>query len=514
MRESGILMHITSLPAPYGIGTMGKDAYAFVDFLVRAGQRYWQILPLTPTGYGDSPYQSLGACAGNHYLIDLDRLADEGLLKKEEIQNIPWGSNPARVDFGAMYAHRMNVLRQAFQRFTPDGAYETFVEQNRSWLEDYALFTALKDTLGGKPWLDWPEALRLRKADALAEKRRELSDEIRLQYFVQYEFDRQWKALRSYANAKGVRIIGDVPIYVPLDSADVWANPELFQLDAHNAPTAIAGCPPDAFAEDGQAWGNPLYNWNFHRATDYAWWVSRMWYSFKLYDVVRIDHFRGFDEYFSIPADAKTARGGHWEKGPGMELFNSIRRHLGNVSVIAEDLGLMTDGVRALVRDSGYPNMKVLQFAVDPADVGGANDYWPHNYNSNCVVYTGTHDNETLAGWYAGLSIEAKTQVRNYLSDYYTPDDRMYKVLINLAMTAVAKDCIVPIQDHLGLGNEARMNQPGTVGFNWRWRLTPGQVTDALAQELLAMAKRTARANWDTLPKKTPKDTDADKAEK
>jgi len=306
--------------------------------------------------------------------------------------------------------------------------------------------------------------------------------------------------------------VGDIPIYVSPDGADVWAHPELFQLDAHNAPTAIAGCPPDAFAEDGQVWGNPLYNWNFHRGTDFAWWVSRMWYSFKLYDVVRIDHFRGFDEYFSIPADAKTARGGHWEKGPGMELFNSIRRHLGNVSVIAEDLGLMTDSVRALVRDSGYPNMKVLQFAVDPADVGGANDYWPHNYNSNCVVYTGTHDNETLAGWYAGLGMEAKTQVRNYLSDYFTPDDQIYKVLINLAMTSVAKDCIIPIQDHLGLGNEARMNHPGTVGFNWRWRLTPGQLTDALAQELLAMAKRTARANWDTLPKK--KDTDADKTEK
>ena len=436
------------------------------------------------------------------------------MLTREECDGVSFGDNPAKVDFDKLHEHRFALLRKAYERsgISANPDYQNFIRDNGWWLNDYALFMALKTFFHDQPFRAWPEDIRMHWGFALEHYNRELYFDIEFQKYMQFKFNQQWSRLKAYANGKHIQIVGDIPIYVSPDGADVWAHPELFQLDAHNAPTAIAGCPPDAFAKDGQAWGNPLYNWNFHRGTDFAWWVSRMWYSFKLYDVVRIDHFRGFDEYFSIPADAKTARDGHWEKGPGMELFNSIRRHLGNVSVIAEDLGLMTDGVRALVRDSGYPNMKVLQFAVDPADVGGANDYWPHNYNSNCVVYTGTHDNETLAGWYAGLSIEAKTQVRNYLSDYYTPDDRMYKVLINLAMTAVAKDCIVPIQDHLGLGNEARMNQPGTVGFNWRWRLLPGQLTDALAQELLAMAKRTARANWDTLPKK--KDTDADKTEK
>lgn len=516
-RYAGVLLPVTSLPSKYGIGCFDQAAYDFVDWLQKAGQRYWQILPLGATSHGssdDSPYQAYSAFAGNPYLISLDALVEEGVLTREECDGVSFGDNPAKVDFDKLHEHRFALLHKAYERsgISADADYQNFIRDNGWWLNDYALFMALKTFFHDQPFRAWPEDIRMHWGFALEHYNRELYFDIEFQKYMQFKFNQQWSRLKAYANGKHIQIVGDIPIYVSPDGADVWAHPELFQLDEHNAPTAIAGCPPDAFAKDGQAWGNPLYNWNFHRATDYAWWVSRMWYSFKLYDVVRIDHFRGFDEYFSIPADAKTARGGHWEKGPGMELFNSIRRHLGNVSVIAEDLGLMTDGVRALVRDSGYPNMKVLQFAVDPADVGGANDYWPHNYNSNCVVYTGTHDNETLAGWYAGLSIEAKTQVRNYLSDYYTPDDRMYKVLINLAMTAVAKDCIVPIQDHLGLGNEARMNQPGTVGFNWRWRLLPGQLTDALAQELLAMAKRTARANWDTLPKK--KDTDADKTEK
>lgn len=516
-RYAGVLLPVTSLPSKYGIGCFDQAAYDFVDWLQKAGQRYWQILPLGATSYGssdDSPYQAYSAFAGNPYLISLDALVEEGVLTREECDGVSFGDNPAKVDFDKLHEHRFALLRKAYERsgISANPDYQNFIRDNGWWLNDYALFMALKTFFHDQPFRAWPEDIRMHWGFALEHYNRELYFDIEFQKYMQFKFNQQWSRLKAYANGKHIQIVGDIPIYVSPDGADVWAHPELFQLDAHNAPTAIAGCPPDAFAKDGQAWGNPLYNWNFHRGTDFAWWVSRMWYSFKLYDVVRIDHFRGFDEYFSIPADAKTARDGHWEKGPGMELFNSIRRHLGNVSVIAEDLGLMTDGVRALVRDSGYPNMKVLQFAVDPADVGAANDYWPHNYNSNCVVYTGTHDNETLAGWYAGLSIEAKTQVRNYLSDYYTPDDRMYKVLINLAMTAVAKDCIIPIQDHLGLGNEARMNQPGTVGFNWRWRLLPGQLTDALAQELLAMAKRTARANWDTLPKK--KDTDADKTEK
>ena len=508
-RYAGVLLSVTSLPSGHGIGCFDQAAYDFVDWLVKAGQRYWQILPLGATSHGssdDSPYQAYSAFAGNPYLISLDALAEEGLLTREECDSADFGDDPGRVDFDKLHAHRFALLRKAYRRSNASARedYRNFVRDNSWWLDDYALFMALKDFFHDQPFRQWPEDIRMHWDFALEYYNKKLYFDVEFQKYMQFEFDRQWSRLKAYANRRHIQIVGDIPIYVSPDGADVWAHPELFQLDGHNAPTAIAGCPPDAFAEDGQVWGNPLYRWEQHRATGYEWWVSRMWYSFRLYDVVRIDHFRGFDEYFSIPADACTAKGGHWEKGPGMELFHTIRSRLGDVSVIAEDLGLMTDSVRALVRDSGYPNMKVFQFAVDPADVGAANDYWPHNYHSNCVAYTGTHDNETLAGWYAGLSPAAKRQVRNYLGDHYTPEEQIYKSIINLVMTTVAKDCIVPIQDHLGLGNEARMNQPGTVGFNWRWRLLPGQLTDALAQELLAMAKRTGRANWDALEKKKP----------
>ena len=485
MRESGILMHITSLPAPYGIGTMGKDAYAFVDFLVRAGQRCWQILPLTPTGYGDSPYQSLGACAGNHYLIDLDTLAEEGLLKKEEIRNIPWGSNPKRVDFGAMYAHRMAVLRLAFQRFTPDEAYETFVEQNRSWLEDYALFTALKDTLGGKPWLDWPEALRLREADALAEKRRELSEEIRLQFFAQYEFDKQWKALRSYANAKGVRIIGDVPIYVPLDSADVWANPELFQLDESRHPEQVAGCPPDSFTADGQLWGNPIYDWKKMAQTRYSWWIQRLAAAGKLYDVIRLDHFRGFESYWSVPAGDTTARNGKWVKGPGMDFVRTIQQALPDLEFIAEDLGFVTPEVRKLQQDSGYPGMKVLEFAFDSRE---ESDYMPHLYPVDSVCYTGTHDNVTLKQWFDEAAPEDVACAKAYLG--LNREEGYIRGMIRGCMGSVSRLCVVQMQDYLELGKEARMNFPGTLSSaNWTWRAEKGFDSDALAARIYAATK-------------------------
>ena len=359
MRESGILLHITSLPGPYGIGTMGKNAYGFVDFLEAAGQSYWQILPLTPTGYGDSPYQSFSACAGNHYLIDLDTLVEEGLLETEEL-DINWGNVPGRVDYGAMYVQRAKVLKQAFARFTPDEAYCAFVEENEVWLADYSLFMALKEENGGTPWLNWPEKLKNHDAAALEEKRTELKDAVAFQYFLQYQFDKQWKALRGYANGKGIRIIGDVPIYVPLDSADVWAAPELFQLDADRHPEVVAGCPPDAFTEDGQLWGNPIYDWQAMADTDYRWWVKRLKAAEKLYDVVRIDHFRGFESYWAIPAGDKTARNGKWVKGPGMDFIEAIRKALPDLDFIAEDLGYMTREVRQLQLDSGYPGMKVI----------------------------------------------------------------------------------------------------------------------------------------------------------
>jgi len=503
-RYAGVLLSVTSLPSKYGIGCFDRAAYDFVDWLEKAGQRYWQILPLGATSHGssdDSPYQAYSAFAGNPYLISLEALIEEGVLTREECDSVDFGEDPGKVDFDKLHAGRFPLLHKAYERsdVSRDPLFAAFCRENAWWLEDYALFMALKTFFQEKPFRQWPEDIRMHWGFARDYYNRELYFEVEFQKYLQYQFMKQWHKLKAYANQKHIQIVGDIPIYVSADGADVWAHPELFQLDEHNAPTAIAGCPPDSFAEDGQVWGNPLYRWDLHQATGYEWWVTRIWHSFQLYDVVRIDHFRGFDAYFSIPAGDTTAKNGHWEKGPGMALFRTIHERLGEVSVIAEDLGFMTESVRKLVRDSGYPNMKVLQFASDPADIAGANDYWPHNYSRNCVVYTGTHDNETIAGWYAGLSGAAKDQIRRYLCNFGTPDADMYKVLINLTMASVAKDCIVPIQDHLGLDNRARMNQPGTVGFNWRWRLLPGQVTDALAAQVLGVTLRTNRANWDAL---------------
>ena len=503
-RYAGVLMSVTSLPSRYGIGCFDQAAYDFVDWLAEAGQKYWQILPLGSTSHGgsdDSPYQAYSAFAGNPYMISLEDLIREGVLTEEECAAVDFGSDPAKVDFDKLHENRFSLLHKAYERsnVSADADFRAFCNDNHWWLNDYALFMALKAFFKEVPFRSWPEDIRMHWGFALDYYNRELYFDVEFHKYLQFKFDQQWTKLKKYANDKFIKIVGDIPIYVSPDGADVWAHPELFQLDEKNESSSIAGCPPDAFAADGQVWGNPLYRWDFHKATGYEWWVTRMWHSFKLYDVVRIDHFRGFDEYFSIPAALGSARYGHWEKGPGMDLFNTIRNRLGDVEVIAEDLGLMTDGVRKLVKDSGYPNMKVLQFAVDPGDISCSNDYWPHNYSRNCVVYSGTHDNETLAGWYAGLSKEAKTQIRNYLGNPDTADKRMYKVLLNLTMNSVAKDCIIPIQDYLGLPNTARMNQPGTVGFNWRWRLLPGQVTEALAKEVLAITVQANRANWECI---------------
>ena len=503
-RYAGVLLSVTSLPSKYGIGCFDQAAYDFVDWLVKAGQKYWQILPLGATSHGgsdDSPYQAYSAFAGNPYMISLEDLIEEGVLTEEECEAVDFGTDPAKVDYDKLHENRLALLHLAYERSNisrnPD--FQAFCQNNHWWLNDYALFMALKAFFKEVPFRAWPEDIRMHWGFALDYYNRELYFDVEFQKYLQFKFDQQWTRLKKYANENHIKIVGDIPIYVSPDGADVWAHPELFQLDEKNESSSIAGCPPDAFAEDGQVWGNPLYRWDFHKATGYEWWVTRMWHSFKLYDVVRIAHFRGFDEYFSIPADKASAKYGHWEKGPGMDLFNTIRRRLGDVEVIAEDLGLMTEGVRQLVKDSGYPNMKVLQFAVDPADIALSNDYWPQNYNRNCVVYTGTHDNETLAGWYAGLSKEAKEQLRAYLGNYDIAEKRMYKAAINCAMTSVAKDCIIPIQDHLGLPNTCRMNQPGTVGFNWRWRLIPGQITGELAEEIKAMTIRANRGNWDAI---------------
>lgn len=506
-RASGILLSVTSLPSKYGIGCFDKTAYDFVDWLAEAGQTYWQILPLCPTCYGgadDSPYQSYSAFAGNPYMICLEDLIAEGVLTQEECDAIDFGENPEKVNYDKLHDYRYQLLHKAYERsnVSRNPAYNRFLAENRWWLDDYALFMALKNFFGDVGWNSWPQDIRLRWGYALDYYRRELYFDVEFQMYLQFKFFQQWLKLKAYANGKGIKIIGDMPIYVSLDSSDVWAHPELFQLDSENQPTAIAGCPPDAFSADGQMWGNPLYRWDYHKQTGFDWWVSRLYQSFRLYDTVRIDHFRGMDEYFSIPADAKTALSGHWEPGPGMALFNTLKFRLGDKELIAEDLGLMTDSVRQLVKDSGFPNMKVLQFAFDAADIGAANDYLPHNYETNCVVYTGTHDNETIVGWLQGLDEENRKLVRDYLYDHASSDEELYHTVLAQAMRSCAKICILPVQDILGLDNSARMNAPSTVNINWRWRMKAGALTKEVQDDLLTLTRRYGRFNWETLPKK------------
>ena len=480
MRESGILMHITSLPSPYGIGTMGAEAFKFVDFLKSAGQSLWQILPLTPTGYGDSPYQSCSTFAGNHYLIDLDLLIAQGLLKEEEVKTITWSYRDDKVDFGTQYNNRLAVLRLAYGRFTEQEKLDAFCREQAGWLPDFALFMALKDRNGGKPWYQWEDALKFRDSDAVWNTRQELKNEIRFYCFVQYLFFTQWTALRSYAHKNGVRIIGDVPIYVPYDSVDVWSNPELFQLDAAMNPVDVAGCPPDAFSDDGQLWGNPLYRWDVIGKDGFSWWIRRLAAAGELYDIVRLDHFRGFEAYWAVPYGDATARNGRWIKGPGMDFVNAVKNHLPHVSLIAEDLGFLTQEVLDLRDESGYPGMKVLEFAFDSRE---PSEYLPHTYTNNSVCYVGTHDNMTMRQWFDTAEKEAVA----YASEYMCLNEQEGLVwgTIRTAMSSVSDQCVVQMQDYLDLGAEARMNFPGTCdGTNWTWRAKSGVFTDALAAKI------------------------------
>ncbi len=497
-RAAGILLSVSSLPGRFGIGCFSRSAYDFVDWLKEAGQTYWQILPLGPTSYGDSPYQSFSTFAGNPYFISLDELIEEGVLTEKECKSADFGKKADDIDYEKVYKKRYPLLRKAYERSrvseNPD--YVRFVEENRWWLSDYALFMAVKDRFEGAPWTEWAEDIRLRWQNAMDYYRRELYYDIEFQQYLQYKFFSQWRRLKAYANEKGIRIIGDIPIYVAMDSADTWAHPELFQLDENNVPTAVAGCPPDGFSADGQLWGNPLYRWDYHRNTGYDWWMSRMWYCFQMYDVVRIDHFRGFDEYYSIPFGAENAKDGHWEKGPGIDLFRCMEQRLGRHQVIAEDLGYVTDSVRELVRESGFPGMKVLEFAFDSRDSGSANDYLPHNYIENSVAYTGTHDNETITGWFKSITKEERQMARDYLCDQHTPAKELYKSFIALVMRSNSRMCIVPMQDYMGLDNRCRMNQPSTLGKNWKWRLVKGELSEELKEEILAVTKRYGRMNW------------------
>ena len=486
MRESGILLPIFSLPSPYGIGCFSKEAYEWVDSLCKAGQKKWQILPLGPTGYGDSPYQSFSTYAGNPYFIDLDQLKKDGLLMAEELEELNRAEDETAIDYAWLYNVRYGVLAKAFERFKPDEAYEKFVHENAFWLEDYSLFMAEKDEHGGIPWTQWEEPLMHRDPETLRAEKERLKKQCDFHKFQQYQFRIQWDALHAYANEHGVEIIGDIPIYVAFDSADTWASPELFQFDENKEPVAVAGCPPDGFSATGQLWGNPLYDWDYHRKTGYAWWIQRISYTLHMYDVLRVDHFRGFDEYYSIPYKDETAEFGHWEKGPGIELFNALKEAVGPQKIIAEDLGYMTDTVRQLVKESGFPGMKVLQFAFDSRE---ESDYLPHNYDKNCVVYTGTHDNDTVHGWYDALDEQDKKFSQRYMNNANTPRNEIHEDFVRLAMASVADLCIIPIQDYLGLGGEARINLPSTLGGNWKWRLKKVQITDMVIYRIQELSK-------------------------
>ena len=488
MRRNGMLLPIASLPSPYGIGGFSKEAYEFIDLLEETGQKLWQILPLGPTSYGDSPYQSFSTFAGNPYFIDLDTLAEKGWLTKEACEASDYGDNESYIDYGRIYNSRFVLLKQAFLNsdILSDEKFTEFCKDNQHWLPDYALYMALKNQNDGKSWIEWEEEIRLRKPKAVECYKRELEEECNFYEFLQYEFHEQWTKVKEYAHKKGIQIVGDVPIYVAFDSADTWANPELFQLDEKNLPLGVAGCPPDAFSATGQLWGNPLYNWAYHKKTGYDWWLKRIAYCFDLYDIVRIDHFRGFDEYYSIPYGDETAVNGHWEKGPGMDLFNTVKEKLGELDIIAEDLGFLTESVFQLLKDSGYPGMKVLQFAFDPSE---DSDYLTYKYQRNCVVYTGTHDNDTTAGWFEKLSDGDKEVALRYMNSFYTPKEEQHWDLIALAMRSTADTCIIPVQDFLGLGSEARINMPSTLGDNWKWRMTKGAFSEELKEKIRRMTK-------------------------
>ena len=471
-RGSGILLHISSLPSKYGIGTLGRKAYDFVDLLADMGQKYWQVLPIGPTLYGDSPYQSPSAYAGNPYFIDLEFLEEEGIISYNDYAHIPFGEDPARVDYGALYHYRAPIFEKISDNFCgyEDETYKKFYVDSSYWLDDYALFMALKESAGGREWGSFDTDIKKRNCDALSRASERLKSSISKHKILQFLFFKQWNSLKHYANSKGIKIIGDIPIYVAYDSSDVWSHPWLFELDKEHFPVRVAGCPPDSFSSLGQRWGNPVYNWKEQHSELFSWWRKRLLHSMKLYDMIRIDHFRGFSNYYAIPASEATAVNGTWEQGPGYELFEYLKNSIGELPIIAEDLGFLNDDVRRLLKDCGFPGMKVMQFAFDSRE---DNDYLPHNYSENCVVYTGTHDNDTLIGWLNSAPYEYVEYAKKYMG---LPDDATYETIsdafVRNALASVGNTVIIPMQDILKQGGYARMNMPSTPVGNWRYRLT------------------------------------------
>ncbi|HUS14092.1 MAG TPA: 4-alpha-glucanotransferase [Chloroflexia bacterium] len=490
-RGSGILLHPTSLPGPYGIGDLGPAAYAWVDTLVRAGQKWWQVLPLGPTGYGDSPYQCFSAFAGNPYLVSPDALVQDGLITGADIGTPSFPED--RVDFGPVIKFKVALLTRAWERFRHGaaaqlkGPFEAFCAEAAEWLDDYGLFMALKDAHGGGSWLEWPLPLKRRDEATLAKAKTDLADSIQQHKFRQFLFFRAWRALKAHANAQGVRLIGDIPIFVSSDSSDVWAHPEIFLLDEQRQPVAVAGVPPDYFSKTGQLWGNPLYNWERLKETGYAWWAARFRATLAQVDVVRLDHFRGFVAYWRIPAGMPTAEIGEWETGPGAEFLTGVRKALGGLPIIAEDLGIITPEVDGLREKFGLPGMRILQFAF-----GGATEdrFLPHTYEHNCVVYTGTHDNDTTRGWYQSATEAERDFCRRYLA---RDGSDVTWDLIRLAWSSVANLAVAPMQDVLDLGTEARMNLPGRPGGNWSWRFRASAVTPQLVGRLAELTALYAR---------------------
>ena len=496
MRECGILLPIASLPSKYGIGTFSREAYDFIDELKEAGQNYWQILPLGPTGYGDSPYQSFSAFAGNPYFIDLEQLMRAGLLTQKECEEADQGQDERTINYEAIYNSRFVVLRKAYERWKKKVGEKKkdiskFLEKGLcEETREYCFYAAVKKSFGEKNWSEWDEDIKQRKELAVKKYQKELADDIQFYEFQQIMFKKQWSQLKQYAHMQGIRIIGDIPIYVAFDSADSWCHPELFQFDEKCRPISVAGCPPDGFSATGQLWGNPLYRWDYHEETGFAWWMRRMEFCFDLYDVVRVDHFRGFDEYYSIPAGEPTAMHGAWKKGPGISIFKKMKETFGNVDIIAEDLGFLTPSVLKLLEDTGFPGMKVLQFAFDSRE---ESDYMPHNYTANCVVYTGTHDNQTTKSWWDEMTEADRNVALRYMNlpgkmEDLTAEEITWQMIV-MAQRSVASLCVIPAQDYLSLTKEARMNTPSTLGCNWHWRMKEGDFSEELCEKIYRTTK-------------------------